>query len=348
VEEAAHFAPETILILCSLAAFLTEITLLLGSNDFTQLTGPIFQSYLPKATNIYELDLSDNDFGDDGTSLVLSGLQQNSSIKRFVLEKNFKVRSKLRRKATMVTFYFASSSLCVNRSNDVFSVFRTQDLAAVINSEKCHLEYLSLANSGLRGDILDIFDSLGSNETLLKLDVSGNQFGDKGTYALSKGTTFLQFLLSLTRGSPRFLLLLLLLLLLFESSSSNQQNLGHPHLGQQSGDCDGLFGFFDCPGSQPLLEEHAIAHGRFGCLLKEFVHCVLFFPSLETEFVKMFYYYFFFTAHEARTHRLTKDISKTLALNQSPERGGVSKLERKQDQLLNSAQQDGIYIFLLC
>ena len=102
---------------------MSEITLLLGSNDFTQLTGPIFQSYLPKATNIYELDLSDNDFGDDGTSLVLSGLQQNSSIKRFVFEKNFKVRSKLRRKATMVIFYSASSSLGVNRSNQVFLYF---------------------------------------------------------------------------------------------------------------------------------------------------------------------------------------------------------------------------------
>ena len=131
---------------------------------------------------------------------------------------------------------------------------------------------------------------------------------------------------------------------LFESSPSNQQNIGHPHLGQQSGNCDGLFGFFDCPESQPLLEEHAIAHGRFDCLLEESAHCVLFFPCLDTDFVKMFCF-LFFAAHEARTHRLMKDISKTLALNQSPERGGVSKLERKQDQLLNSAQQDGICIF---
>jgi hypothetical protein len=62
-----------------------------------------------------------------------------------------------------------------------------QDFAAVVNSDKCHLEYLSLANCGLKTDILDILDAIGENERLLRLDVSGNQFGDKGAYALSKG-----------------------------------------------------------------------------------------------------------------------------------------------------------------
>jgi hypothetical protein len=50
-------------------------------------------------------------------------------------------------------------------------------------------------------------------------------------------------------------------------------------------------------------------------------------------------------AHEARTQKLIRDISKTLAINQSPDRVGVSKLERKQDQVLNSTQQDGQHPF---
>jgi len=71
---------------------------------------------------------------------------------------------------------------------------------STINSEKCRLEYLSLANNGLKADVLDILDSIGSNETIIKLDISGNQFGDKGTYALSKGGPSKAFYCSPLRG----------------------------------------------------------------------------------------------------------------------------------------------------
>jgi len=86
-------------------AFLSDVILHLASNDFTSTTGTIFQACLPKAKNLIHLDLSDNDFGDDGMLVLASGLIQ-SCIKKLILDKNFKVKSKLRHKAINVHFIF--------------------------------------------------------------------------------------------------------------------------------------------------------------------------------------------------------------------------------------------------
>jgi len=56
----------------------------------------------------------------------------------------------------------------------------------LLSSERVKITMLSLANCGLKGDIIDVLDTIGTNENLVKLDISGNQMGDKGAFVLSK------------------------------------------------------------------------------------------------------------------------------------------------------------------
>ena len=67
-----------------------------------------------------------------------------------------------------------------------------QELSNLFANEKCEIENLSLANCSLKLDIIDFLDTLGSNASLVKLDISGNQIADKGAFALSKGIFDLQ------------------------------------------------------------------------------------------------------------------------------------------------------------
>eukprot|EP00999_Lentomonas_sp_LEN2_P002621 NODE_4_length_4679_cov_47.469025_g2_i0.p1 GENE.NODE_4_length_4679_cov_47.469025_g2_i0~~NODE_4_length_4679_cov_47.469025_g2_i0.p1 ORF type:complete len:1498 (-),score=347.16 NODE_4_length_4679_cov_47.469025_g2_i0:25-4518(-) len=141
--------------------FLKDIWLELRDNEFSNLAASLFQSYLPKAKTITTLDLSDNDFGDDGLALLATGLNSNSSIKTLIMDKCFKTRSKLRRRAI-------------------------QEMVSMISSENCQIEHLSLAHCGLKNDVIDILDAVGSNESITKLNICHNHFSDRGAYALSK------------------------------------------------------------------------------------------------------------------------------------------------------------------
>ena len=49
------------------------------------------------------------------------------------------------------------------------------------------LTSLSLVNCQLKQDAQEVLDAVATNATLEYLDLTGNQFGDKGTYALAKG-----------------------------------------------------------------------------------------------------------------------------------------------------------------
>ena len=86
-------------------AYITELSIKLASNDFVVTAGNVFETYLPKMNNVISLDISDNDFGDDGLASIFIGVQRNSSIKSLVMEKCFKTKTKLRRRAIQVIHF---------------------------------------------------------------------------------------------------------------------------------------------------------------------------------------------------------------------------------------------------
>jgi len=117
-----------------------------------------------KVQNIASLDLSDNEFGDEGISILAEALVNNQSIRFLNIDFNFKARGKARPQAI-------------------------ESLITMISSESCKIDKLSVAGgpkSELKLDILPFFYALATNETLKYLDVSGHQFGNKGAAALGK------------------------------------------------------------------------------------------------------------------------------------------------------------------
>jgi Ran GTPase-activating protein (RanGAP) involved in mRNA processing and transport len=53
-------------------------------------------SVADKLTNIASLDLSENEFGDEGVAIITEGLCYNSALKHLSLDKNFKSKTKAR------------------------------------------------------------------------------------------------------------------------------------------------------------------------------------------------------------------------------------------------------------
>jgi Ran GTPase-activating protein (RanGAP) involved in mRNA processing and transport len=50
------------------------------------------------------------------------------------------------------------------------------------------LTELNVADNALRADAAPLLDALSHSTALARLDVSGNAMGDRGTFALAKGT----------------------------------------------------------------------------------------------------------------------------------------------------------------
>eukprot|EP01119_Soliformovum_irregulare_P002545 TRINITY_DN1278_c0_g1_i1.p1 TRINITY_DN1278_c0_g1~~TRINITY_DN1278_c0_g1_i1.p1 ORF type:complete len:952 (+),score=343.92 TRINITY_DN1278_c0_g1_i1:87-2942(+) len=112
---------------------------------------------------VVNLDLSENEFNDDGISIICEAFSYNTSLKHLSLKGNFKVKSKTRQHAI-------------------------ESIVSLINSE-CPLESLNLAGtpkSELKFDVFPLIYALGTNESLISLDVSGNLMGNKGGSALGK------------------------------------------------------------------------------------------------------------------------------------------------------------------
>ena len=61
-----------------------------------------------------------------------------------------------------------------------------QQLSGLL-SPQSHLTHLSLVNCTLKHDVLEVIDAFTTNTSLTHVDLTGNQFGDRGTFALSKG-----------------------------------------------------------------------------------------------------------------------------------------------------------------
>lgn len=143
--------------------YLTNVRLSLADNKLGVPGARVLAGLVDKLAAVTSLNLAENDFGDDGVSIVAEALCYNSHLKHLSLKGNFKSRSKTR-----------------NHTID--------SLIALLNSE-CPLETLNISGSPkaeLKTDIIPFLYALGTNETLLSLDVGGNQMGNKGASALGK------------------------------------------------------------------------------------------------------------------------------------------------------------------
>ncbi len=123
----------------------------------------------PEISNIEVLDLSNNEFGDEGTSILAEGLCNNRSIKELKLCDNFtKARTKSRGVAIDNLIDFISSEV----------VLEKLDISA------------SRSDYELKADLVPLIYSLATNDSITELDISGHNIGDKGVLLSNSYTIF--------------------------------------------------------------------------------------------------------------------------------------------------------------
>ncbi|XP_028409927.1 F-actin-uncapping protein LRRC16A-like isoform X2 [Dendronephthya gigantea] len=126
----------------------------LKSAGLRAMTGPLSQ-----ISNLYSLDLSDNGFESDIIPLCES-LCENKALKKLHLGQN------------------------CHKGRNLNNIM--EGLIKLISVENSPIEYLNLADSRFKQNITLLFDSLGTNESLVELDISGNMMGDEGARVLAK------------------------------------------------------------------------------------------------------------------------------------------------------------------
>ncbi|KAK5582324.1 hypothetical protein RB653_003907 [Dictyostelium firmibasis] len=146
--------------------YLQEVTLDIKNNDLGIAGARMLASLAAdKLSNVVYLDVSENDFGDEGVSVICEGFVGNSTIKKLILNGNFK-QSKTKSRPSAI-----------------------ESVISLLESE-CPLETLHMtvgnSKSPLKNDILSLIYSLATNSRLLELDISGHQMGPKGATALGK------------------------------------------------------------------------------------------------------------------------------------------------------------------
>ena len=144
--------------------YLQEFDLKISANKLG-LQGATLLSCLTNAKNIVSLNLSENEFGDEGMIVLCGHLENNTTIKRLDVSRNFSIKPTKSREKSI-------------------NAFVTQVIESEIPLEE--LIFQGGKNYCLRLDILQILDAVGSNERLISLDISGHQMGNKGAIALGK------------------------------------------------------------------------------------------------------------------------------------------------------------------
>ncbi|XP_023200702.1 F-actin-uncapping protein LRRC16A-like [Xiphophorus maculatus] len=140
---------------------LSDVSLDLSSCDLRSGGSQILEGCIAEIPNISSLDISDNSLDMDLITLLV-WLAKNRSIRHLSLGKNFNnIKSK-----------------------NVAQVL--DNLVHMIQEEESPLTSLSLADSKLKADLSIVLNALGSNTSLIKLDISGNSMGDMGAKILAK------------------------------------------------------------------------------------------------------------------------------------------------------------------
>jgi len=122
------------------------------------------------------LNLSSNDFGDEGLMLLFSAFRGLTLLEELLIDKNFKHKSLKQRNALVTELVrFAEKS-------------RVRKLS-MTGGHKREDRVLSIAGKSalqLREDILAFLYALSENRHMKELDISGHRFGNKGAFVLAR------------------------------------------------------------------------------------------------------------------------------------------------------------------
>ncbi|XP_066050613.1 capping protein, Arp2/3 and myosin-I linker protein 2 isoform X4 [Chamaea fasciata] len=140
---------------------ISDLHLDLSSCELRSAGAQVIQDLIPDAGSISHLDLSDNGFDPDMVTLVLS-IGRSKSIRHVSLGKNFNIKSK----------------------EGLLDVLHR--IVQLTQEEDCPLQSLSVAESRLKLGTNVLLSALGSNTSLISLDISGNAMGDTGAKMLAK------------------------------------------------------------------------------------------------------------------------------------------------------------------
>ncbi|KAI1235503.1 hypothetical protein IHE44_0002378, partial [Lamprotornis superbus] len=140
---------------------INDLHLDLSSCELRSAGAQVIQDLIPDASSISHLDLSDNGFDPDMVTLVLS-IGRSKSIRHVSLGKNFNIKSK----------------------EGLLDVLHR--IVQLTQEEDCPLQSLSVAESRLKLGTNVLLSALGSNTSLVSLDISGNAMGDTGAKMLAK------------------------------------------------------------------------------------------------------------------------------------------------------------------
>ncbi|NXW67800.1 CARL2 protein, partial [Hirundo rustica] len=140
---------------------ISDLHLDLSSCELRSAGAQVIQDLIPDASSISHLDLSDNGFDPNMVTLVLS-IGRSKSIRHVSLGKNFNIKSK----------------------EGLLDVLHR--IVQLIQEEDCPLQSLSVAESRLKLGTNVLLSALGSNTSLISLDISGNAMGDTGAKMLAK------------------------------------------------------------------------------------------------------------------------------------------------------------------
>ncbi|NWH89207.1 CARL2 protein, partial [Aegithalos caudatus] len=140
---------------------ISDLHLDLSSCELRSAGAQVIQDLIPDASSITHLDLSDNGFDPDMVTLVLS-IGRSKSIRHVSLGKNFNIKSK----------------------EGLLDVLHR--IVQLTQEEDCPLQSLSVAESRLKLGTNVLLSALGSNTSLISLDISGNAMGDTGAKMLAK------------------------------------------------------------------------------------------------------------------------------------------------------------------
>ncbi|KAM6380717.1 capping protein, Arp2/3 and myosin-I linker protein 2 isoform 1-T1 [Pluvialis apricaria] len=139
----------------------SDLRLDLSNCELRSAGAQVIQDLIPDASSISDLDLSDNGFDPDMVTLVLS-IGRSKSIRHVSLGKNFNIKSK----------------------DGLVDVLHR--IVQLTQEDDCPLQSLSVAESRLKLGTNVLLSALGSNTSLIALDISGNAMGDTGAKMLAK------------------------------------------------------------------------------------------------------------------------------------------------------------------
>ncbi|NXW38445.1 CARL2 protein, partial [Phaetusa simplex] len=139
----------------------SDLRLDLSNCELRSAGAQVIQDLIPDASSISDLDLSDNGFDPDMVTLVLA-IGRSKSIRHVSLGKNFNIKSK----------------------EGLLDVLHR--IVQLTQEEDCPLQSLSVAESRLKLGTNVLLSALGSNTSLVALDISGNAMGDTGAKMLAK------------------------------------------------------------------------------------------------------------------------------------------------------------------